>query len=264
MAAGFACMNDLTVIQATQGLCMYLLSLPDHQRRQNQGIVVGFDHRHHSEHFALLTAMVFLSKQFRVYVFHQMTPTPLVPFAVKRLGACAGVMITASHNPKADNGYKLYWDNACQVISPHDKHIQKAIAEYQQPWTWDTTRVREQATRIEESLISEYFENIRTLAFRSVKVNTASALKMVYTAMHGVGYPFACRSLQVFGLPAPIPVQQQIQPDPDFPTVKYPNPEEGAGALKLAMETADANDCRLIFANDPDADRLAVAEKQPV
>lgn len=123
MDAGFSRMNELTIIQATQGLYAYL------QKTGNldKGIVIGRDHRHNSEAFARLTAAVFLSKNVKVYYYAKLVHTPLVPFAVKKLGAACGIMITASHNPKNDNGYKVYWDNACQIIPPHDKGIAEAI-----------------------------------------------------------------------------------------------------------------------------------------
>ena len=262
MDAGFARLNHLTIIQASQGVAKYLCESVENAK--TRGVVIGYDHRHHSEEFARLTAAAFLHHGVKVYMFRKLVHTPMVPYAVKKLGAAAGVMITASHNPKQDNGYKLYWDNACQVISPHDKHIQKAIEANQTPWTWDMKLVETHPLSQvpSESLFEDYFAELAALSSRKSE-NASTKVKVVYTPMHGVGLPYAKRAFETFNLPAFIPVPEQSKPDPDFPTVKYPNPEEGAGALKLAMELADREQARVILANDPDADRLAVAEKTP-
>lgn len=270
MDAGFNRMNKLTVLQATQGLATYLLET-DADAARSKGVVIGFDHRHYSRDFALVSAMVLMHKGILVHFYPELVHTPMVPFGVKMLKAAAGVMITASHNPKQDNGYKLYWDNACQVIGPHDKHIQKHIDNNQEPWTWDLENVLSHPLlrKLDETLIDQYFIQVQGL--RSVfnpfstleSKNLLPPLKTVYTAMHGVGYPFAKRVMKEFDLPDFVAVTEQIQPDPYFSTVKYPNPEEGAGALKLAIQTANKNGARIIFANDPDADRLAIAELQP-
>ncbi|KAG2178055.1 hypothetical protein INT43_003308 [Umbelopsis isabellina] len=262
MEAGFSRMNDLTVIQASQGLAKYLLE--NVQDAKNKGVVVGHDHRHHSQTFAKLTAAVFISLGFKVWFFRQLVHTPLVPYTVKKLGGAAGIMITASHNPKDDNGYKVYWENACQIIPPHDSGIAAMIEKNLEPWIWDEKLAIESPLSqdpAKEGVIENYFEELKGLsAFRFD--NEASDLKFVYTAMHGVGTPYAKRSFEAFGLKPFIPVSRQVEPDPDFPTVAFPNPEEGKGALALAIECAEQNNARIIIANDPDADRLAIAEKQ--
>ncbi|CAM0141477.1 hypothetical protein VKS41_003809 [Umbelopsis sp. WA50703] len=263
MEAGFSRMNDLTVIQASQGLAKYVL---EHVRdAKDKGLVIGHDHRHHSQTFARLTAAVFISLGFKVWFFRQLVHTPLVPYTVKKLGGAVGIMITASHNPKDDNGYKVYWENACQIIPPHDSGIAALIEKNLEPWIWDEKLAIESPLSqdpAKEGVIDSYFEELRGLsAFRSD--NEASDLKFVYTAMHGVGTPFAKKSFEMFGLKPFIPVSRQVEPDPDFPTVAFPNPEEGKGALALAIECAEENNARIILANDPDADRLAIAEKQP-
>ncbi|KAG2216869.1 hypothetical protein INT45_009400 [Circinella minor] len=259
MEGGFSRMNDLTVLQTSQGLAKYLLKMV-HDAKE-RGVVIGHDHRHHSENFARLTATAFITQGFRVWYYHDYIHTPLVPYTVKQKKAAAGIMITASHNPKQDNGYKVYWENACQIIPPHDKGIAETILDNLTPWSWDYNLVDTSDLAAEpEGVIDNYFKDLAELSrFRSD--NEKSTLKFTYTAMHGVGAPFAKRAFEVFGLPPFITVDEQIKPDPDFPTVEFPNPEEGKGSLSLSIQTADRNNAHLIVANDPDADRLAIAEK---
>ncbi|KAI9010316.1 hypothetical protein CLU79DRAFT_773822 [Phycomyces nitens] len=261
MEAGFSRMNDLTVLQASQGLAAYIENTVENAKER--GVVVGHDHRHHSEDFARLTAAAFLTRGFKVWYYKDLVHTPLVPFTIKKLKAAGGVMITASHNPKDDNGYKVYWENACQIIPPHDEGIANTILENLEPWAWDyelatTSDLCSDPTDL--GVVDAYFEEVAELAkFKSD--NEETSVKFVYTAMHGVGLPFAKRAFATFGLPPFIEVEQQVQPDPDFPTVAFPNPEEGKGALSLAIETAENNGANIILANDPDADRLAIAER---
>ncbi|KAI9263681.1 hypothetical protein BY458DRAFT_534386 [Sporodiniella umbellata] len=263
MEAGFSRMNDLTVLQASQGLAVYIEK--NVKDAKSRGIVIGHDHRHHSDDFARLTAFAFIQRGFKVWYYKDLVHTPLVPYAIKKLNAAGGVMITASHNPKDDNGYKVYWENACQIIPPHDEGIAATILENLKPWGWDYKSI-DSSDSVEDpkdqGIIDSYFEEVASLCkFRSN--NETTNVKFVYTAMHGVGTPFAKRSFEVFGLPPFTPVEAQVMPDPDFPTVAFPNPEEGKGALTLAMETADKVEGSIILANDPDADRLAIAERQP-
>ncbi|CAG8479648.1 5800_t:CDS:10 [Acaulospora colombiana] len=228
MQAGFSRMNDLTVIQASQGFCMYLANTIPESR--DRGVVIGYDHRHNSENFARLSAAVFLSKDFKVYFYRGVVHTPLVPYGVKKLEA------------------------ACGISDEIEKNLE--------PWVWDSELVDSHRLCIDKTkeISDAYFEEIRELA-RYREDNAASNIKIVYTPMHGVGYPAAKRAFEVFSLNPFILTSQQTQ-NPDFPTVKFPNPEEGESALELAMQTADESGARFIFANDPDADRFAVAEKQ--
>ncbi|KAI9206097.1 uncharacterized protein BJ171DRAFT_422329 [Polychytrium aggregatum] len=264
MKAGYAFMNDLTVIQASQGLLRYLVATLTTESVSAAGVVVGHDHRHNSDSFARLTAAVFLSQGVKVYYYPDLVHTPLVPFAVKTLGAVAGIMITASHNPKNDNGYKVYWGNGCQIIPPHDKGIASKIIENLVPWTWDYQLVETSSlcVRLGESIVKEYFDKIEKLC-QHKEDNIASQVRICYTAMHGVGFEFAKRAFERFGLPTLIPTEAQVLPDPDFPTVEFPNPEEGKGSLALAFKTAEAHGAKVVFANDPDADRFALAEQLP-
>jgi len=186
--------------------------------------------------------------------------TPLVPFGVEELNAVAGVMITASHNPAKDNGYKVYWSNGCQIIPPHDIGIAESILQNLEPMTWDT-EVLENSLLCEGALghvRDAYFRQVHEAAVPSPK---GTDIRFAYTAMHGVGLPYMTRAVRDLGLESNmVIVEQQAHPDPNFPSVQFPNPEE-KGALDIAMDTADRHSVALILASDPDADRLAVAEK---
>lgn len=266
MEAGFSRMNDLTIIQASQGLCAYVLQQnPD--TAQDEGIVIGHDHRHNSERWALLTARAFISKGVKVYLHRELVHTPLVPFSVGRLRAACGVMITASHNPKDDNGYKVYWQNAVQIIEPHDKGIAESIKANLEPGpnAWSVDDVTESPLCFDktEEMTELYLDQVSSqIHDRSLQQSNASTdLKFVFTAMHGVGYKIATRAVESAAFKPFIVVQAQQEPDPDFPTVPFPNPEE-KGALNLAIEEANRQGADYVFAVDPDADRFAAAEKQ--
>ncbi|KAB7499890.1 Phosphoglucomutase-2 [Armadillidium nasatum] len=262
MGAGYACMNDLVIIQTSQGLGKYLLSeCPDVTSR---GIVIGHDSRHNSWRFARLAAAVFLNYGIPVYLLGKICPTPFVPFTVLQLKAVAGVMVTASHNPKEDNGYKVYWDNGAQIIPPHDTGIQHCIEENLKPMddVWDIKKALSNPKLSDpiEEMSSKYFSRLSSsMLDKSRNFNTP--LQFTVTAMHGVSHQYMTTAFEVCNFKPMIPVKEQMDPDPDFPTVKFPNPEEGKSALDLSFKTADENDCSIILANDPDADRLAVAEK---
>lgn len=259
MAAGWACMNDMIVIQASQGLCAYVLQ--NVRDAASRGVVVGHDHRHNSERFAQLTAAAFLSNGVKVYLHRGLVHTPIVPFSVKRLNAACGVMITASHNPKQDNGYKVYWENAVQIIEPHDKGISASIKANLEPQIWQTDSIHNSPLCIDktEEMKEAYFSALSTLCLQR-PLNEQTSLKFVSTSMHGVSHPFMTRAFEQFGLSAFTPVTEQQIPDPDFPTVKFPNPEE-KGALDLAISTANECGADYVLAQDPDADRFAAAER---
>lgn len=262
MAAGFSMMNDLTIIQTTQGLCMHLLTSSPYIK--SKGVVIGYDGRHNSERFAWLTATVFIHADVPVYLFSKLCPTPYVAYGVLFYKAECGIMVTASHNPKEDNGYKVYGSNGSQIISPTDKQISQCINENLVPLvtSWDASAVDNSPLRKDpyQEILKNYNEDLKKLCYLREK-NPKSTVKFTYTAMHGVGYPYVMEAFKAFDHNDPIPVVEQIMPDPEFPTVRYPNPEEGEGALSMSMSTANANDSTVILANDPDADRLAVAER---
>ncbi|KAG5848064.1 hypothetical protein ANANG_G00094430 [Anguilla anguilla] len=174
-------------------------------------------------------------------------------------------MVTASHNPKQDNGYKVYWDNGAQIIPPHDTGIASAIEESLEPWpqAWEDQLVRDSPLVKDplQDIQREYFLAIQDVCFHR-SINKSSEVKFVHTSVHGVGHAFVQSAFQAFDLRPPFAVPEQKEPDPEFPTVKYPNPEEGEGVLTLSFALADKEGATVVLANDPDADRLAVAEKQ--
>ncbi|XP_077588289.1 glucose 1,6-bisphosphate synthase-like [Stigmatopora nigra] len=270
MGAGFNRINDLTVIQSTQGLCVHLLKcVPDVARR---GVVVGFDTRGQpesgctSQRLASLTAAVFLSKDVGVHLFSSYVPTPYVPLAVKELGAAAGVMITASHNAKEDNGYKVYWSNGAQVTGPHDAAILACVREHQEPWSaacWDVTLVQRSPLQNDplKRVDDAYMRTLARLSWHR-EANSRCPLKFVHSSFHGVAHDFVRRAFAAFGFDRPpIPVPEQKDPDPQFPTVHVPNPEEGHSVLALSLRLAERENAAVVLATDPDADRLAVAER---
>uniref|UniRef100_A0A8D1QAS0 Phosphoglucomutase-2 n=1 Tax=Sus scrofa TaxID=9823 RepID=A0A8D1QAS0_PIG len=269
MGAGISRMNDLTIIQTTQGLCRYLeKQFSDLKQR---GVVISFDARAHtasggsSRRFARLAATAFISQGIPVYLFSDITPTPFVPYTVSHLKLCAGIMITASHNPKQDNGYKVYWDNGAQIISPHDKGIAQAIEENLEPWpqAWEDSIINDSPLLHDPSasINKDYFEDLKKYCFHR-HVNRETQVKFVHTSVHGVAHHFVQSAFKAFDFAPPVAVPEQKDPDPEFPTVTHPNPEEGEKALALSFALADKTKAKIILANDPDADRLAVAEKQ--
>ncbi|KFV13552.1 Glucose 1,6-bisphosphate synthase, partial [Pterocles gutturalis] len=269
MGAGFCYINDLTVIQSTQGIYKYLEGcFSDFKQR---GFVVGYDTRGQvtsncsSKKLAKLTAAVLLAKDVPVYFFSTYVPTPFVPYAVQELKAVAGVMITASHNRKEDNGYKVYWENGAQITSPHDKEIIKCIEECVEPWngSWnenlvDTSPLRQDPLK---KICDRYMEDLKKICYHR-ELNMQTNLKFVHTSFHGVGHDYVQSAFKAFGFQPPIPVPEQKDPDPDFSTVKCPNPEEGESVLELSLRLAEKENARVVVATDPDADRLAVAEQQ--
>ena len=271
MDAGFSRMNQLTVIQTSQGLAQYLLdNVPG---AAEAGIVIGYDGRHNSRTFAESVAMSFHTRGFKIWWYQRLVHTPLVPFGVQLFGAAVGVMITASHNPAHDNGYKVYGNNGCQIKSPTDTLIATSILENLSPTTWvGWDEAAPTWSDVSVIAIPAYLERIKKLV--SDYTNSAPLPSFVYTPMHGVGLPFmesAVKMVTEWGgrgrgnVAAPwdkimTMVNRQASPDPNFSTVKYPNPEE-KGALELAMAQADCEHKSFVLANDPDADRFAAAEK---
>ncbi|KAF5285637.1 hypothetical protein FQA39_LY16543 [Lamprigera yunnana] len=264
MAAGYTCMNDLVIAQTAQGLLKYLEEKEADLLKQS-GVVIGYDGRHNSKRFAELSAAIFLNKNYPVYLFSTVVPTPFVPFAVSKWNCAAGVMVTASHNPKEDNGYKVYGSNGAQITSPTDKNIQENILSNLKPWetSWDTTILNNSNNLHDpwvETMNSYTYAVSRNILDDHKAINKNATLKFTYSAMHGVGYNYIVKMFEAINLKV-IPVEEQKDPDPEFPTVKFPNPEEGKSSLDLSFKTANENGSIIILANDPDADRLAVAEK---
>lgn len=252
-------MNRAVVIRTTAGLAAHLLATTDPTDRL---IAVGRDARPSSGAFMADTVGVLLAAGFAVRYFADPTPTPLVAYAGLKLGACASIVITASHNPPADNGYKVYAGNGVQIVPPTDEAIADQISRVG-PAT-DVARVTDPyaaagATAIDSELFESY---LRDVAVSLPGVVGDRSLSIVYTAMHGVGGRFVTAALRRFGFASVTPVARQFSPDGAFPTVAFPNPEE-PGALDLSHELAQALDADLVIANDPDTDRLAVSVPDP-
>lgn len=258
LGAGPNRMNRAVVVRTTAGLAAWLrANVPGVEQR---GVVVGRDARRGSLEFSEETAAVLAGAGIPVHYFDALAATPLVAFAVKELGAAAGVMVTASHNPPEYNGYKVYAQNGAQIIPPVDVGIAKAIAEVGPARAVKRLAIAEARASglvrsIGDTLIERYYDGIATLSKRS---EGRSALKVVYTPMHGVGDRFVHALFARLGFPDPISVPEQAQPDGSFPTVRFPNPEE-PGALDLAIALAKREHADVLIANDPDADRLAIA-----
>ncbi|MFF1707258.1 phospho-sugar mutase [Streptomyces sp. NPDC058252] len=248
LGAGPMRMNRSVVIRAAAGLAAYLKS-----KGQTDGLVViGYDARHKSADFARDTAAVMTGAGLRAAVLPRPLPTPVLAYAIRHLGAAAGVEVTASHNPPRDNGYKVYLGDGSQIVPPADAEIAAQIDAVVS--LHDVPRPAEGWETLDESVLDAYLA--RTDAVLSE--GSPRTARTVYTAMHGVGKDVLLAAFARAGFPAPVLVAEQAEPDPDFPTVAFPNPEE-PGAMDLAFARARATDPDLIIANDPDADRCAVA-----
>ncbi|NXS95614.1 PGM2 protein, partial [Jacana jacana] len=262
MGAGISHMNDLTIIQTTQGFCRYLeKNFSDLKKR---GVVIGFDARAHlssggsSKRFARLAANTFISQGVPVYLFSDITPTPFVPYTVTHLKLCAGIMVTASHNPKQDNGYK-----GGQQVMGGDSTPLLCSGETPPGALCPALEASAQKGHGPVGMgLVEGHKDVQRDGAPLLNINKETDLKFVHTSVHGVGHRFVQLAFKAFDLSPPFAVPEQKDPDPEFPTVKYPNPEEGKGVLTLSFALAEKDGAKIILANDPDADRLAVAEKQ--
>ncbi len=254
LGAGPTRMNRVLVAQAAAGLAAYLLEKAD---GSTPTVVVGYDGRRNSDVFARDSAELFAGAGLRAILLPRLLPTPVLAFAVRHLGAAAGVMVTASHNPPDDNGYKVYLggaDDGSQIVAPADAEIAAHILAVADAGDVGALP-RGDFETAGEDVVDAYVAATATVAPAPAG---AAGLNWVYTAMHGVGYETLARILTAAGYPLPTVVAEQIDPDGAFPTVAFPNPEE-PGAMDLAFATARDAGAELILANDPDADRLAVA-----
>jgi phosphomannomutase len=254
VAAGPNRMNRAVVRGTTAALAGWLLYI-DPAAAQT-GVVIGCDARHRSEEFAQEAARVLAGAGIAVHLLPPRQPTPLLAFAVRHLAAAAGIMITASHNPPADNGYKLYLGDGAQIVPPADLEIEAATRSLD-------LLSRVPVTRPDDPLIVRHGDEIAAAYLDAICATSrapkgAAWLRFTYTPLHGVAGNLALRAFEQAGFPAPDIVEAQFEPDPDFRTVAFPNPEE-PGALDLALAQARRSGAELVIANDPDGDRLAVA-----
>ncbi len=252
-------MNRVLVAQAAAGLAAYVLEKAEGGAdAAPPTVVVGYDGRRNSRVFAKDSAELFAGAGLRAILLPRLLPTPVLAFAVRRLGAAAGVMVTASHNPPNDNGYKVYLggaDDGSQIVSPADAEIAAHIERIADDGDIAALPRSLGYEIAGESLVDEY---VAATAAVAPAPAGADGLTWVYTAMHGVGWETFSRILDAAGYPAPQTVTAQLEPDGAFPTVAFPNPEE-PGAMDLAFERARETGAEIVIANDPDADRLAVA-----
>jgi phosphomannomutase len=252
LGAGSARMNRVLVAQAAAGFARYLLA-----RGTRPRVVIGYDGRKNSDVFARDSAELFAGAGLEAILLPRLLPTPVLAFAVRYLGADAGVMVTASHNPPNDNGYNVYLggaDDGAQIVSPADREIAAFIDDVATGSIADLPRSAEYAIA-DETVVEAY---IAATAAVAPAPASAAGMRWVYTAMHGVGWETARAVVERAGYPLPATVAEQISPDAAFPTVAFPNPEE-PGAMDLSFALATAEDAEFAIANDPDADRVAVA-----
>ncbi|MEU0665790.1 phospho-sugar mutase [Streptomyces lavendulocolor] len=248
LGAGPMRMNRAVVIRAAAGLAAYLKA----EGRTGGLVVIGYDARHKSADFARDTAAVMVGAGLRAAILPRPLPTPVLAYAIRHLGAVAGVEVTASHNPPRDNGYKVYLGDGSQIVPPADSGIAAEIAAIAS--LNDVPRAEDGWETLGEEVLEAYLA--RTDAVLSP--GSPRTANVVYTAMHGVGKDVVLAAWERAGFPAPTLVAEQAEPDPDFPTVAFPNPEE-PGAMDLAFAAAREVRPDIVIANDPDADRCAVA-----
>lgn len=258
MGVGTNRMNKYTVGMATQGLANYLKKM--FKDREQIKVAVAHDSRNHSRDFARITAEVFSANDIKVYLFDDLRPTPELSFAIRQLDCQSGVVVTASHNPKEYNGYKAYWDDGAQLISPHDKNV---IDEVQKITNIDDVNFEGKPENIEmigENMDRKYLDMIKSLSLSPDIIHKHSDVKIVYSPLHGTGYELVPRALRELGFKNIYLIDEQTKPDGNFPTVKSPNPEEPV-AMEMALNKAREIDADLVMATDPDADRVGIAVK---
>lgn len=257
MGVGSNRMNKYTIGMATQGLANYLNKT---FVGEDISVAIAYDSRNNSPYFAETTAAVFSANNIKVYLFEALRPTPELSFAIRKLGCKSGVVVTASHNPKEYNGYKAYWDDGAQVIAPHDKNI---ISEVQAIASIDDVKfdaVTENIKMVGAEIDKAYTEAILGLTLAPEAIANQNDLKIVFSPIHGTSITLVPDVLAQKGFKNVTIVEEQSEPNGNFPTVVYPNPEERE-AMTMALQKAEAIDADLVMATDPDADRVGIAAK---
>lgn len=260
IGAGPNRMNRALVRRAAAGLAAWLQE--HHADKVAHGVVIGFDARHKSDEFADDTAAVLAGAGIPAHLLPGPLPTPVLAFAVRHLATAAGVMVTASHNPPKDNGYKVYDHSGIQIVPPSDVEISEAIDAVDLSGVVVAPLDDPLVRRVGPDLLEAYLDAVQTMLPRAAGSQAGRPLRIVYSAMHGVGGSTVVRLLEQAGFGAPSVVAEQFEPDPDFPTVAFPNPEE-PGAMDLTLALCRSTDADVALVNDPDADRLAVAVPDP-
>lgn len=262
IGAGTNRMNKYTVGKATQGLANYIIE----QGTQDKGVAISYDSRRMSKEFSLQTALILNANGIKTYLFENLRPVPELSFAVRELKCTAGVMITASHNPPKYNGYKVYWDDGAQIVDPRDKDIiarVRAVEEYSEIKEISKEEATEKGlfNIVGTEMDDKYINTLKSLILNpKIVKEQGKDLKVVYTPLHGTGNTVAERLLKEIGIQNLYVVPEQKEPDGNFPTVDYPNPEDKK-AFKLALELAKKVDADVVLATDPDADRLGIYAK---
>lgn len=256
MGIGTNRINRYTIQIATQGLANYILK----QKIKSPSVMIGYDSRHHSLLFAQEAARVLAANKIKVYLLKELRPTPYISFATRYKRSTSGIMITASHNPAIYNGYKVYWSDGAQVVSPHDTRIMDQVHAISSIRDVKITDLKDPLIEIldTEPLDAAYLDAIRPLQlFPNENRKRGSSLNIIYTSLHGTGITICPKALQDWGFTTIHYVEEQIKPDGDFPTVKFPNPEFKE-TLQMGIDKLVKTNSDLLIANDPDADRAGV------
>lgn len=257
MGVGTNRINKYTIGMATQGFANYLLKT---YPNESISVAIGHDSRNNARFFAETTAQVFAANGIQVHIFETLRPTPELSFAIRHLGCKAGVVCTASHNPKEYNGYKAYWNDGGQLVPPHDKNVIKEVEAIQSvddvKWTGGDTNIHLMGTSMDDA----YIKMVKSLSVYPEVIATQKDLKIVYTPIHGTGITLVPRVLSEFGFTNVTIVEEQSNPDGNFPTVGYPNPEESE-TMAIGLAKAKALDADILLGTDPDADRVGIGVK---
>ncbi len=257
MGVGTNRMNKYTVGMATQGMANYLKkTYPGEEIK----VCVGHDSRNNSRFFAETVANVFAANGIKVYLFPALRPTPELSFAIRTLGCKSGVVCTASHNPKEYNGYKAYWDDGAQLVPPHDKNVIKEVEAISSVDDVKFTGGEANITMLDEKMDDAYIDMIKSLSVYPEVIAKQHDLKIVYTPIHGTGITVVPKTLAAFGFTNVTVVEEQAEPNGNFPTVAYPNPEE-TETMSIGLAKAKALDADILLGTDPDADRVGVGVK---
>lgn len=257
MGVGSNRMNKYTMGKATQGLANYLKKqFPDQELK----VAVSYDSRNNSQKFGKLVADVFSANDIKVYLFEQLRPTPMLSFAVRHFGCQSGVMLTASHNPKEYNGYKAYWNDGGQLVAPHDKNVIAEVDAIQSVSDVHFEAKNENITIVGADFDQIYVDANVGLSIYPEAVKEQKDLKIVFSSIHGTGITIVPKILEAWGFENIHVVKEQEEPDGNFPTVVYPNPEEEE-AMSIAMRKGEELGADIVMATDPDADRVGLAVK---
>ena len=257
MGVGTNRINKYTIGMATQGFSNYLLKT---YPNESIAVAIGHDSRNNSRFFAETTAQVFAANGIKVFLFEALRPTPELSFAIRQLKCKAGVVCTASHNPKEYNGYKAYWDDGGQLVPPHDKNVISEVEAIQNvdevKWSGGEHNIQ----LMGEAMDQDYIKMLTSLSVYPEIITQQKDLKIVYTPIHGTGITLVPKVLASFGFTNVTVVDEQATPDGNFPTVKYPNPEESE-TMSIGLAKAKAIDADILLGTDPDADRVGVGVK---